>query len=305
MQGCIAPSEVPGISTSEASAFGAIAEELIYADFCMRYARVSTEVFRDANNPAAYLYFLTINNPHFSQATHTDFYTRLRGEKLMRVPDFMVHTAAEKAFYEVKPDSPSGRLAGMDKVGTLQAVYPFYKLPYRPGTAFTPRDHVVARLGSAIEVRLDVKRAAPGLIVYKLCLRSNGTIELATLVLLLRHVVREMNRQRRSGTFRPVDLTPVFGRDQQLSDLARSLGVPLAAGATAAAGVVGWRYFWKAVAQRFAVRGGAAAVLAAADGPLPVGDLLAAGIAIWTVVDIIRLHDELWRDARHLRDRGA
>ena len=305
MQGCIAPSEVPGISTSEASAFGAIAEELIFADFCTHYTPVSNQLFRDVNNPAGYLYFLAINNPHFTQAVQTDFYTRLRGEQLMRVPDFMVHTPLEKAFYEVKPDSPSGRLAGMDKVGTLQAVYPFYGLPYQPGIVFNPRDHLVAQLGTLIRVHLRVRRAAAGLIVYQLCLTSNGLIELATLALLLRYVVRELNKQRKSPTFRPVDLEPLFARDQQLADLARNLGIAVAAGTAATAGAVGWRYFWKAVAKRFAVRGAAAGALAAADGPLPVGDLLAAGLAIWTSVDIVRLSDELWRDARQLRDRGA
>src|SRR5688572_33511832 len=121
MQGCIAPSEVPGVSSSEYSAFGAIAEELIYADFCTKYARTPTGLFRDANNPAAYLYFLAINNPQFTQAQQTDYYTRLRTEGLERIPDFMVHTPAERAFYEVKPDSPSGITAGVQKVGILTA----------------------------------------------------------------------------------------------------------------------------------------------------------------------------------------
>ena len=301
MKGCIAPSEIPGISSGEAGAFGAIAEELIYADFCTRYAAAFNEVFRDANNPAAYLFFLASKNPQFTQARQTDYYARLRAERLMRIPDSLVHTAGEKAFYEVKPDSASGISAGVEKVGVLRAVYPFYALPYLAGTSFEPRDHVVAQLGSAVQATLRVRRAAPGLLVYRLCLDSEGLIELGTLVVLLRHIVREMNRQRRGRTFRPVDLAPVFARNRQLGDLAQTLGLPLAA----ATGIVGWRYVWKAVAKRFAVRGTAAAALAAADGPLPVGDLVAAGLAIWTIVDVIRLSDELWREARMIRDRGA
>ncbi len=301
MQGCLAPSEVPGVTPNDASVFGGLAEDLIYADFCTRYARVSTEVFRDANNPAAYLYFLTINNPQFTQARQTDFYQRLLGESLMRVPDFMVHTAAEKAFYEVKPDSPSGMAAGVEKVGILRAVYPFYGLPYVAGSVFNPRDHSVANLGSALRVTLRVRRAAPGLIVYKLCVDSEGVIELATLAALLRYIVTQMNRQKGSGGFRPIDLQPAFRSNQQLGDLARTLGLTLAVAGAA----VGWRYFWKAVAVRFAARGATAAVLAAADGPLPVGDLVAAGLAIWTVVDIIRLSDQLWMDAAQIQARGA
>ena len=297
MQGCIAPSEIPGISSSEASVFGAIAEDLIYADFCTRYVRIANEVFRDDNNPAAYLYFLAVNNPHFTEDMQRDYFERAWAQKLAKVPDFLVHTANEKAFYEIKPDSVSGRNAGIHKVGKLQAVYPFYRLPYQPGREFAPRDHRVAYLGTALRVILKVRRTVPGLIVYKLCLESEGVLELATLALLLRYIVRAMNQQKGSGRFRPIDLAPAFRSNQELADLARTLGITFT---VAAAGAVGWKYFWKAVAKRFAVRGAAAGTLAAADGPLPVGDLVAAGLAIWTVVDIVRLSDELWRDAAEI-----
>lgn len=302
MQGCLAPSEIPGVTVTEASTFGAVAEEIIYADFVSNYSISGTELFRDANNPAAYLFFLAVNNPHFTQTLQEDYFRRLRGEQLMRIPDFLIHKAAEKAFYEVKPDSPPGISAGVEKVGILSAVYPYYQLPYVAGTQFAPRDHTVAQLGSVLRATLRVRRTAPGLLAYKLCLESEGMIELVTLAILLRYIVQEMNKQRRSRRFRPVDLEPVFRRDQELSDLARTLGLAMAAAGVA---TVGWKYFWKAVAARFAVRGGAAAALAVADGPLPIGDLIAAGLAIWTVVDIIRLSDELWRDARAIAQRGA
>jgi len=65
------------------------------------------------------------------------------------------------------------------------------------------------------------------------------------------------------------------------------------------------KYFWKAVAIKFAARGATAALLAASDGPLPVGDLIAAGLAIWTIVDIIRLSDTLWAEAGRLAKQEA
>ena len=65
------------------------------------------------------------------------------------------------------------------------------------------------------------------------------------------------------------------------------------------------RNFWKAVVARFAVRGATAAGLAAADGPLPVGDLIALGLTLWTVIDIIRYSDQLWRDADRIARQGA
>lgn len=302
MQGCLAPSEVPGIAPTEASRFGEIAEDLIYADFVQKYPIVGTEVFRDHHNPDAYLYFLAANNPHFTEAMQKDYFERAWAQKLAKVPDFLVHKASEKAFYEVKPDSTSGISAGVQKVGKLQAVYPYYKLPYEPGRIFTPKNHRVAFFGTALEVELNVRRAAPGLLAYKLCVKSNGAIELATLAVLLQYLVRRLNQQRGRGTFRPEDLAPAFRSNQQLTELARTLGLAATGVAVAA---VGWRHFWKAVAKRFAVRGAAAAAMTAADGPLPVGDLLAAGLAIWTVIDIIRLSDELWRDAAIISRQGA
>ncbi len=55
-----------------------------------------------------------------------------------------------------------------------------------------------------------------------------------------------------------------------------------------------WRRFWQVVIKRFAIRGAAAAGLSAADGPLPIGELIALGIAIWTLWDLFRLWNELW-----------
>jgi len=59
----------------------------------------------------------------------------------------------------------------------------------------------------------------------------------------------------------------------------------------------GWRQFWRVIVRRFALRGAVAASLAAADGPLPVGDLIGLGLTIWMVWEIIQLWDTLWREA--------
>jgi hypothetical protein len=59
----------------------------------------------------------------------------------------------------------------------------------------------------------------------------------------------------------------------------------------------GWRQFWRAVVRRFAIRGAAALALTAADGPLPIGDLIAVGLALWTIWEIIEIWDVLWQDA--------
>ncbi len=59
----------------------------------------------------------------------------------------------------------------------------------------------------------------------------------------------------------------------------------------------GWRHFWKAVIKRFALRGATAAALAVLDTWLPIGDLIALGLLIWTIWDIINLWDAIWQEA--------
>lgn len=58
-----------------------------------------------------------------------------------------------------------------------------------------------------------------------------------------------------------------------------------------------WRHFWRTVIRRFALRGATMVALAAADGPLPIGELIDIGLAIWTIWEIINLWDELWEEA--------
>jgi|GEM_PF-3678149 len=65
----------------------------------------------------------------------------------------------------------------------------------------------------------------------------------------------------------------------------------------AATAAVPWSLFWKEVIKRFAVRGATAAGLALIDGPLPIGDLIALGLSIWTIYEIIELWDVLWAAA--------
>ncbi len=297
MTGCLAPSEIPGLSTDEARIFGQLAEDLISSEFRSRRSYSAFEIFIDNNNPASYLFFLVKHNPRFSEQIQRDFYTRLYSSKTYRVPDMLIHTMAEHAFYEIKPDSVSGRRAGRDKVAILTQTYGSYGLPYRPGIAYRPAEITVASFAGQLSVKLKTESAQPGLIVYRLCLDSEVTMDLVTLATLLRYIVRKLNEQQGKPSFRPVDLQPAFAREGELASLARTLGLTMA---TAAAGVVGWKFFWKAVAQRFAARGATAALLAAADGPLPVGELIAAGMAVWTVVDIIRFSDALWIDAARI-----
>ncbi|MEZ5198026.1 MAG: hypothetical protein R2764_17055 [Bacteroidales bacterium] len=153
---------------------------------------------------------------------------------------------------------------------------------------------MVAHLGSDLQVHIDIRYAVPGLLVYKLCVKSDKIIDLSVLLVLLRIIVNEINKQKGRNRFRPIDLKPVFKSQKQLVDLARLFGMTLA---TTTAATVGWKFFWKAVVRRFALRGSIAGALAAIDGPLPVGDLIAIGLSLWIIIDVIKLSDELWKDA--------
>lgn len=89
-------------------------------------------------------------------------------------------------------------------------------------------------------------------------------------------VMKEGSIQRRitpPGTRPPVGVRPTLPRRIPSAPARIARRVP-------------WRYFWRAVARRFALRGAIAATLTAADGPFPVGDLIAMGMAVATVIEI-------------------
>jgi hypothetical protein len=65
----------------------------------------------------------------------------------------------------------------------------------------------------------------------------------------------------------------------------------------------GWRYFWRAVIRRFGFRIAIAAALAAADGPLPIGELIDIGLALWTIWDIVQLWDVIWSEANQIQQQ--
>ena len=87
--------------------------------------------------------------------------------------------------------------------------------------------------------------------------------------------------------------------------------IPAAAAAAAATGVAVvagralWRHFWRAVATRFALRGAVAVGLAAADGPLPFGEIIDLGIAVATAIEIFVVWNDLWREADRIAAQEA
>lgn len=57
-----------------------------------------------------------------------------------------------------------------------------------------------------------------------------------------------------------------------------------------------WQRFWQLVGKKFGVRITAAGAAAIADGPLPFGDLISAGLALWMVWDLVENWDTYWQE---------
>ena len=60
-----------------------------------------------------------------------------------------------------------------------------------------------------------------------------------------------------------------------------------------------WREFRKRVALWLAKRGIVTSSLALSDGPLPIGDLLALGVSLWTLAELLWQWSRFWEEAVH------
>lgn len=188
---CVAPSEF--LTTPTASAFGSIAEAIIQADYLKDVGRGAffpaspfdfIDISHGFGNSALYIAFLKANNPKLSVSQLAVL--SLGGD--LKIPDIMTHNPPRRTeFYEIKPNSPDGRLAGTTKVALIDAVMRGFSLPYTPGIQYTPNKRVKIFSGTPLGARLDVffhfQRIAPGLIVYEIC--ADGELEKLGLAALL------------------------------------------------------------------------------------------------------------------------
>jgi hypothetical protein len=92
-------------------------------------------------------------------------------------------------YYEIKPDSPSGKSRGVEKLKNIDSVYSDFQLPYKPGKYYPPPGQddlriplpvnrmfvvvcgtILARHGiRKIELTLKVRRHQDGLLLYMIC----------------------------------------------------------------------------------------------------------------------------------------
>lgn len=190
-KGCLAPSLVVDVAT--ASAFGTVAETLIEADYITQTGGIPFgDVFLDNPlGPMAYIAFLAVHHPSIDK-TRLALQVSLSGGVL--VPDILDTRTSE--FYDVKPDSPDGRIAGRAKLSAIDAFMSFNKLPYARGTSYTPTPSIPIPLSSAALmtaltliggattavpalacglpiVTLAPRRSAAGLLVYEICVEAD------------------------------------------------------------------------------------------------------------------------------------
>lgn len=189
---CVAPSEF--LDTQTAAQFGnRIAEKIIQSDYLTSVGRgtvfpVSPKDFIDFSlgfgNSALFIAFLKTNNPRLSVKE----LAILSASAAVKVPDIMTHDVPRRTeFYEIKPNSVDGRLAGTTKVALIDALMRAVVLPYRPGIQYAPNKRVMlysgTPLGKKLQVFFHFESIAPGLIVYELCAEGD-LMELGLAVLL-------------------------------------------------------------------------------------------------------------------------
>src|SRR5262249_37193073 len=205
---CLAPSEF--LTTPTAAAFGAVAEAIIQADYLTNVGRTSVfpvspfdfiDITHGFGNTALYIAFLKANNPRLSVSQ----LAVLSAGGDLKIPDIMTHDPPRRTeFYEIKPNSVTGRLAGTTKVALIDAVMTGFSLPYRPGIQYAPNKRVLLFSGTPLGARLEVffhfQHIAPGLIVYEICAEGElAKLGLRVLLAILAIIILILLRGRVPG----------------------------------------------------------------------------------------------------------
>jgi hypothetical protein len=204
---CFAPSELFGEDI--AKGFGIIAEPFIsykLTPFLERYGVAPFDLYQDYSFEGSidktYVGFLRIKNPSLSPSVINKLLTTP-----LKRPDILIDNSNLKEYYEIKPDSPSGRSAGRSKLANIESYYNNYSLPYKRGQLFNPPSNIligrteVSSGGTRIpvEVSFDL-RLDNGLILYKLCIKTKWRLILALgLVYALLKAIIDLMRSMISG----------------------------------------------------------------------------------------------------------
>jgi hypothetical protein len=168
------------VSPAEASKAGDAVEPFVQADYCASKGGcavfpVGTQDFFDfrvLGNIAKFIAFLKVNNPSVDvTALAAQF---LLPDSGLKIPDIMTHQPPDRfEFYEIKPNSTSGRAEGLKKVLALTAFCGLNKLPYVAGLRYNPDSFIpifIQHVGfTDVEITLHFFKGGPGLILWEIC----------------------------------------------------------------------------------------------------------------------------------------
>jgi hypothetical protein len=183
---CLSPSGW-GATPLQAAKFGKWAERRIGSDYLTHVGRsnwcpVNMKDFSDFSagwkNIDIFLYFVKDNNP--GKIGFVDETALRTTAGLIRCPDLMTHDSLARRFeyYEIKPSSPTGNVAGRTKMAALDAMFAYFKLPYRGGTRWQPQTEGKYSLGktSVLGTNFDLYfyywNDGGGLIFYEICAKG-------------------------------------------------------------------------------------------------------------------------------------
>jgi hypothetical protein len=189
---CKAPEAIPGlpkdIENTLSKKVEDLAEDVLFEDYCRSVGidenssvfpgRMfdGTQVFRDITgvNTQLFIAFLKENNPDLDEV--------LLAKQVrfgIKNPDWMTHRPrfGQFEFYEVKPNSDSGRTKGRAKILSLIALCGTEGLPYRPGSVYNPKEPfnqfnlwIETKGFFETEVVLHWFLKEPGLLLYEVCI---------------------------------------------------------------------------------------------------------------------------------------
>jgi hypothetical protein len=148
---------------------GRYIEPFVFANFCENSGPCTADDFLDEAGPLNYTAFLKPRNPAVPPA-------RIDELAALRRPDILSHRTP-KEWYEIKPASVWSATEAWLKLNTIIPAYASRGLPYQPGVKYEPTDVVLGRFitpeGEKLDLILSLRRQAPGLIFYILCVKGD------------------------------------------------------------------------------------------------------------------------------------
>lgn len=192
---CFPPGPIMGPQWG--SGFGTIAERFIEQDYCATLGCTPATEYIDNFNPTAYLNFMRAHNPSLTTGARAVALAAASVTGIAR-PDIMTDNGVRREYYEIKPFSPDGVSAGMEKLVEIMAFMSLLSLPYIPGVTYSPSKDIPMMsgmvLGEPLAVSLNIQRHLPGLVTYSLCLQGNLSAILAKVALaaLLAWIVAQL-----------------------------------------------------------------------------------------------------------------